>query len=125
MGDIRSISEIKIFVDHFYEKIQKDDLLGPVFALRIAERDWPQHLEKMYRFWNTVLFFQKDYRGNPFAKHIGLHVQNDHFRRWVYLFRETIDDHFSGPKAEETKQRAESIAMVFNARLSGASNEVH
>lgn len=118
MTDIRSLVEIKLFVDAFYNKIRKDDLLGPVFALRISDEDWPQHLEKMYGFWNTVLFFQKDYRGNPFAKHIGLHVQNVHFKRWVSLFQQTIDENFAGNKAEETKRRAESIAMVFSARLS-------
>jgi len=118
MTDIRSLVEIKLFVDAFYNKIRKDDLLGPVFALRIAEEDWPKHLEKMYGFWNTVLFFQKDYRGNPFAKHIGLPVQNAHFKRWVSLFQQTIDENFAGNKAEETKRRAENIAMVFSARLS-------
>lgn len=117
MIDIRSLDDIKVFVDAFYNKIRKDDLLGPVFALRITEEDWPQHLEKMYGFWNTVLFFQKDYRANPFAKHIGLPVQNAHFRRWISLFQQTIDENFAGSKAEETKRRAKNIAMIFSARL--------
>lgn len=124
MSDIRSVADIKIFVDQFYEKIRQDDLLGPVFASRIAAQDWPTHLEKMYRFWNTVLFFQKEYRGNPFAKHLGLPVHDDHFKRWVYLFQQTIDENFSGAKAEETKGRAESIAAVFRVRLVTKSTSV-
>lgn len=117
MTDITSAADIKTFVDSFYSKIKGDPLLGPVFALRISEEDWDQHLKKMYGFWNTVLFFGRGYKGNPFAKHIGLHVENAHFQQWVSLFHQTIDEHFSGDRADETKRRARNIAMMFMAKL--------
>lgn len=117
MTDITSTADIKTFVDTFYSKIKGDPLLGPVFALRISEENWDQHLKKMYGFWNTVLFFGRDYKGNPFAKHIGLHVENAHFQQWVSLFHQTIDEHFSGDRADETKRRARNIAMMFMAKL--------
>ena len=40
-------------VENFYGKIREDDLLGPIFAERIA--DWPPHLARMKTFWRSVL----------------------------------------------------------------------
>ena len=48
------LDDIKILVDTFYDKARQDTLLGPIFEGVIEDR-WPEHLEKMYRFWQTVL----------------------------------------------------------------------
>jgi hemoglobin len=39
------------------------------------------------------------------------------FQRWLELFRETLDDHFEGPKTELVMQRALSIATVIEIKL--------
>jgi len=36
MEDIRDKEDIKIFIDAFYKKVRKDDLLGPVFNFRYS-----------------------------------------------------------------------------------------
>ena len=51
MKDIAGKEDIKIFVDKFYEKIRKDEKLGPVFGMRIPNGNWSKHLERMYSFW--------------------------------------------------------------------------
>ena len=56
------------------------------------------------------------YRGAPFPKHAVLPVEKAHFDRSLELFLATVDENFSGPKAEEAKGRALSIADTF-ARL--------
>jgi len=117
MKDIADINDIKSFVDSFYLLIQKDNLLGPVFASRIDAGDWERHLTRMYDFWNTILFFQGGYKGNPTSKHINLPVQEQHFQRWVELFHSVIDDQFSGPVAEETKIRVQRMAWMFMTKL--------
>ncbi|MEM9820560.1 MAG: group III truncated hemoglobin [Bacteroidota bacterium] len=117
MRDISDKSDIKIFVDSFYTKVQKDALLGPVFAAKIQDQGWPKHLERMYSFWNTVLFSQVDYRGNPFAKHAPLPLEAKHFERWVGLFKGTIDEYFAGAKAEDAKDRAEKMGQLFAAKI--------
>lgn len=117
MNDIKDIEDIKLFVDEFYAKIRQDDLLAPIFALRIEGGNWDRHLNRMYIFWNTVLLYQKGYKGNPFAKHVGLPVSEKHFSRWVDLFCQTIDAHFSGSKAEETKKRASRMATMFMHKM--------
>ncbi|WP_234364328.1 group III truncated hemoglobin [Lunatibacter salilacus] len=52
--EISTLDDIKSMVDAFYEKVQKDSLLKDIFNEKIQER-WPDHLEKMYKFWQTVL----------------------------------------------------------------------
>ena len=52
--DILDLEDVKQLVDTFYAKVREDNMLAPVFNERIQDR-WPEHLEKMYRFWQTVL----------------------------------------------------------------------
>jgi len=117
MKDIENIEDIKHFVDAFYSKVRIDELLGPVFAQRIPSGNWQPHLNRMYDFWNTVLFFQKAYKGNPFSKHVGMAIEERHFNRWTHLFKTTIDEAFVGPRAEETKNRIDKMALLFMRKL--------
>lgn len=114
--DIATREDIILFVDEFYGKVRQDELLGPVFNDVIT--DWKLHLDKMYRFWNAVLFGAAGYKGNPFAKHAPLPVGAIHFDRWLDLFRQTIDSHFAGEMATDTKTRAAVMAAMFIHKLS-------
>jgi len=117
MNDIENKDDVKIFVDAFYEKVRKDILIGPVFAAKIPDGNWEPHLERMYSFWYTVLFAARDYHGNPFSKHASLPIQKPHFERWVDLFKETIDTHFEGDRADDTKMRADKMGLLFQSKL--------
>lgn len=117
MPDIEDIEDIKIFVDGFYAKVQEDDLLADVFALRVEKDGWGKHLQRMYDFWNSVLFFQRTYKGNPFSKHMDLPVSEKHFIRWISLFNETIDTHFEGERAEDVKRRVSNMATMFQVKM--------
>lgn len=117
MDDIRDKDDVKIFVDAFYGKVRIDPLIGPVFAARIEQDRWPVHLERMYSFWNTVLFAERDYQGNPFAKHSSLPIEGPHFERWIGLLSKTLDEHFQGEKAEEVKMRATKMGALFQSKL--------
>lgn len=122
MNDIEDLEDIKYFVDTFYGKIRADELLAPVFALRIHTDHWQVHLNRMYDFWNTVLFFQRAYKGNPFPKHVGLPIEAKHFQQWTTLFKATIDEAFTGPRAEETKNRVDKMALLFMRKLDYLKN---
>jgi hemoglobin len=111
--DITNREDIKLLVDRFYDKVQTDELLGPVFS----HVDWPHHLPIMYNFWSSMLLGDQTYRGNPFEKHLPLPIQPKHFDQWLKLFRETVTEHFSGEKADEVITRAESIAGIFQLRM--------
>lgn len=117
MTDIRDKEDVKVFIDAFYEKVRLDQKLGPVFISRIPDDAWPSHLERMYSFWNTVLFGEADYRGNPFSKHASLRIHEEHFNKWIALLGKTIDEHFHGKKADEVKARAQKMGDMFQAKL--------
>ena len=114
--DILTLDDIKLLVDRFYENIRADELLGPVFNEKIQDR-WPQHLEKMYRFWQTVLLEEHTYSGSPFPPHAKLPVGELHFKRWMEIFSATVSDLYSGEKAEEAKIRASKMAEMFQIKI--------
>ncbi|MEO3406337.1 group III truncated hemoglobin [Mucilaginibacter sp. CAU 1740] len=116
MNDIQNLTSIKLLVDDFYSKVRNDGLLGPVFA-DVIKDDWQPHLDKMYAFWNTVLFGVAGFKGNPFAKHAPLIINADHFNRWLELFTQTVDTHFAGPMADDAKNRAGLMAVMFQSKL--------
>ena len=116
MRVIQNIEDIKLMVDSFYAKVRQDDLIGPIFDEKIQDR-WPEHLEKMYTFWETVLLRKHTYFGSPFPPHAKLPVDKEHFERWLELFMKNLDEHFTGEKAEEAYWRAEKMANMFNYKI--------
>lgn len=112
LKDIEQLEDIKFLVNEFYGKIREDDLLKDIFN-NVIQDHWPQHLEKMYRFWQTVLLEEHTYNGSPFVPHANLPVDAAHFNRWLKLFFETVDKHFSGVKAERAKWQGERMAEMF------------
>jgi hemoglobin len=111
--DINDRTDIKLLVDSFYNKVKSDALLGPVFS----KVDWPHHLPTMYNFWSSMLIGDQSYSGNPLQKHLGLTITKEHFKQWIALFTTTVDEHFSGEKAEEAKTRAQNIAAIFQHKM--------
>ncbi|WP_414000266.1 group III truncated hemoglobin [Flavobacterium sp. W1B] len=116
LTDIKTLEDIKLLVDTFYAKVQKDEFIGPIFNEKIGHQ-WPEHLEKMYRFWQTILLEVHSYSGSPFPPHKQLPVAKEHFERWMEIFSETVDSLFIGPIAEEAKLRAKNMAEMFNYKI--------
>lgn len=118
---ILDVDDVKLLVDSFYGKVREDELLAPIFDGKIGNR-WPEHLEKMYRFWQTVLLGQHTYHGSPFPPHAKLPIGETHFAHWLELFRETIEEHFTGAKADEAKWRAGKMAEMFRYKIAHFKN---
>jgi len=120
MKDIQGKPDIKLFVDSFYNKVQKNSVLSPYFN-EVVKVDWPHHLPKMYSFWETILLDKGDYKGNPIIKHQHVdqlkEINKESFETWLGLFHETIDELFEGPKAQLAKTRALSIATMIEIKL--------
>lgn len=111
-NDITLLTDIKMLVDTFYGKIRENDLLGPIFNNILNDR-WPAHLEKMYRFWQTVLLEEHTYTGSPFVPHAKLAINQLHFDTWLTIWNSTVNDLFEGAKAEEAKWRGDKMAEMF------------
>lgn len=120
--EIISLDDIKKLVDTFYEKVRKDELIGPIFNERIQDR-WPHHLEKMYAFWQTVLLGEHTYFGSPFPPHANLPVSHKHFEKWMELFTQTLDELFTGEKANDAKWRAGKMAEMFESKIEYYKNK--
>ena len=116
LTDITNLDDIKLLVDTFYSKVQKDTFIGPIFNEKIGN-GWPEHLEKMYRFWQTILLEVHSYSGSPFPPHKQLPVAKEHFERWMEIFTETTDNLFLGLVADEAKFRAKNMAEMFNYKI--------
>ena len=121
-NDITSLEDIKLLVDTFYSQVQKDDFIGPIFNEKIGDR-WPEHLKKMYRFWQTILLEVHSYSGSPFPPHKQLPVAKEHFDRWMQIFVQTTDSLFAGTLADEAKLRAKNMAEMFNYKIEYFRNE--
>jgi hemoglobin len=111
--DITGPADVQRLIAAFYAKARYDPALAHFFT----HVDWAHHTPRIEAFWNTLLFGTQSYVGDPMSAHIQLHqrlpMAPAHFTRWVELFSNTVDELFAGPKAEEAKQRAGSIAGVM------------
>src|SRR5688572_26242033 len=96
-ADITSRADVEQLVNSFYSKVQADELLAPVFS----HVDWPKHLPNMYSFWTFALLGEVGYKTNMVQKHFALPIQPEHFARWLAIFNTTVDENFSGAKADE------------------------
>ncbi len=114
--DIKSIEDIKLLVNKFYDKVNNDDLLKWIFN-DLSKVDWKTHLPVMYDFWSSILLGTKVYKGQPFDVHLYLPVDKKHFDRWVKLFEESVDENFDGLIAKEAKLRANTISEIFQHKI--------
>ena len=114
--DIETEADVRQLVDAFYDGIRQDALLNPIFA-EVAHVDWAQHLPRMYAFWNGLILGKPGYVGAPFAAHMNLPVNRDHFVRWLELFQATVNRLFAGANAQRAKDAAGSIAHTFALRM--------
>jgi hemoglobin len=120
-NDILALDDVKLLVDTFYDKVREDQLIGPIFNERIQNR-WPEHLAKMYTFWQTVLLGEHTYYGSPFPPHAQLPVEKEHFERWLSLFSQTLHELFSGEIADEAMWRANKMAVMFQYKIEHYKN---
>lgn len=126
--DIIDIEDIKLLVNTFYDKVQGDEVIGYIFN-DVAKVDWNEHLPKMYSFWNSVLFGEGTFKGNPMLTHIILNKKepllNQHFNHWQELFFSTVNELFEGTNATAIKQKAKSIAGLMAYKVAESNKQTH
>lgn len=113
---------IERLVRGFYERVQKDALLAPIFAARIS--DWEPHLQRMFAFWSSVALMTGRYHGRPMAKHLPLPIDHRHFDRWLALFSETAHEVCPAPAADHFIECAHRIAESLELGIATAAGEI-
>jgi len=123
---INSRADVLWLITSFYDKVRKDELLGPIFNGLI--KDWPHHLEHLTTFWCNQLFIERGtYKGDPIAIHKEVDefadhkIDEYHFGRWLNLWVQTIDELFEGDNAFILKNRARKMSThihlsIFSSR---------
>jgi hemoglobin len=110
---------IERLVHRFYEKVRKDEMLGPVFEARIT--DWEPHLAQMCAFWSSVALMSGRYHGAPMPKHLPLPVDAAHFDRWLALFEAAARELCPPAAQEHFLARARRIAASLELGIAGAN----
>lgn len=120
MQDIETRADCERLVRAFYQRAFADDMIGWLFT-DVAHLDLEAHIPRIASFWETILLGARSYGGGAFAPHAALHakvpLRSAHFRRWVMLWRETVDEEFAGDRAELAKAHADRVATAFHRRL--------
>jgi hemoglobin len=112
-GDLQTREDITLLIKNFYTRVREDQQLAPHFA----HVDWDHHTPIIINFWCMILLGESSYRDNPLAKHLKLALHKEDFTRWLFHFNATVDTYFAGEKAEEAKQRATTIASMFQFKM--------
>lgn len=120
MTDINNRQDIERLMESFYSKALTDEVIGYFFT-EVVPLQMETHLPLIVDFWETVLLGKALYRGNVLEAHQRIHqlsaFRKEHFDRWVFLFKGTVDELYAGEKAELAKQRAESIATIMKIKM--------
>jgi hemoglobin len=107
--------DIEALVDRFYDRVQADPVLGPIF--NPAVDDWADHKRRLVAFWSTITLRSGSYRGNPMAAHRPHPIRPEHFDRWLALWRDTAEEVLSPAQARIFCDHAARIARSLQYGL--------
>jgi hemoglobin len=124
--DIDTREDCERLVRDFYSRAFRDPIIGFLFT-DVAHLDLEAHVPRITSFWETILLGAQTYSGGAFAPHAALHakvpLRAGHFDRWVWLWTQTVVEHFRGPHADLAVHHARRVAAAFHARLSGLPDD--
>jgi len=106
---------IATLVDHFYEKVRREPLIGPIF--NAAVHDWDEHKRLLTSFWCSVALRAGSYRGNPMAAHRPHPIRVEHFDRWLALWKTTCLEELDEEHALQMADYAERIGRSLKYGL--------
>lgn len=120
MKKLETREDVELLVNKFYDKVGKDETIG-FFFNDVAKVNWTKHLPKMYSFWETLLFGQVSYKGNPMAMHFPVNekvaIEKRHFEHWIKLWTDTVEENFTGEMAETAIYKATNIANLMGYKM--------
>lgn len=109
---------IRDVVNRFYARAREDEVIGPVFTRAVPDDKWQAHLDTIADFWSSMLLGSGRYQGRPLSKHLGLPELGDaHFRRWLALFRDTVEQVCPPDIAALFVDRSERVANSFRINI--------
>lgn len=123
MKALETRQDIELLVNEFYKKVIEDEKIG-FFFNDIAQVNWDKHLPTMYSFWESILFGEMTYKGNPMAVHFPINeiqaMKAEHFERWLLLWKTTINENFEGENAQSAITKSQNIANLMAFKMENA-----
>ncbi|WP_456461749.1 group III truncated hemoglobin [Lutibacter sp.] len=120
--DIENRGDIYLLVKEFYVKLMNDDLMHHFFEDFSNPILLEEHLQTLVDFWDNIIFYSGEYRKNAMEPHLKLQqtkpFNSQHFKSWLSMFNNTVDELFEGENAHAAKSRALSIATVMKIKIS-------
>lgn len=113
MKEIESKEDVELLIETFYQKLIGDELVSHFFS----GLNLPEHLPRVVQFWSFILLDEAGYSANMMEKHARLDLNEESFDRWLKLFHETVDQFFTGEKADLAKQRSTLIAWTMKTKF--------
>ena len=107
-----SAEQISRVVAVFYGRVRSHAVLGPVFGAHVE--DWPEHEEKIARFWRNAILREKCYSGNTMRIHVSRpDVREEHLPIWLGLFHEVLQAELPELTARQWGALADRIGEGF------------
>lgn len=121
--DIQTRNDLYLIVEEFYKKLLVNKELKHFFIKFNSPETLKAHLSILVDFWDNVLFYSGTYQKNAMKPHLEMNlitpIKKEHFKIWLMLFNESVDNHFIGENATVIKNRALSIATVMELKVGG------
>jgi hemoglobin len=118
--DITTRDDCERLVRAFYTRAMSDPILGFIFV-DVAKLDLESHVPTITDFWETILLGAPRYRGGAFRPHAELNakvkLRAGHFERWLQIWRTTVDELFTGERADLAKSHADRVGRAFYLRI--------
>ena len=104
-------------VHAFYARVRGDDMIGPLF--NAAVEDWDEHLERLSRFWSSVMLTTGRYKGSPMTAHRqhAEAITPGMFDRWLELWAEVTSERLPAAPAAALQNKAAHIAESLKLGL--------
>lgn len=110
----------------FYGQIRTHPDLGPVFINHIGDDDgaWDHHIEKIGRFWRSMILREGGYDGNPMVAHSRAHdVLPRHFEPWLALFDKVLAEELPQPAAQAWSMMAHRIGGTLQRQIASLRDQ--
>lgn len=120
MKDIKNQEDLYTIVDEFYKKLLSDDRISYIFT-DIVKIKLKEHLPILVTFWSQGILGTGGYTNNLTQIHLDInekvYLSPELFDIWLTHFNNSVDENFSGQKAEQIKTQALSIATVIQIKI--------
>ena len=120
MKDIENQEDLYVLVDEFYKKLLADPAISYIFT-EVVQMKILEHLPILVTFWSQAILGTGGYTKNLTEIHLDIdkkeHLTPELFQIWLGHFYATVDALFQGPKAEQIKTQALSIATIMQIKI--------